>query len=367
MSADTTPGSTPTPPPPGNPSVGRPIQPEHLYKAVGLFILGLLFYSFFDPISRVLLVVYAAAIVAVALNVIVGLVPGYRGLMSALLGVAIFAAFSALLWFGIPAIAEQMRGLTAELPRIRALITQWGDWLQQRTGINIEIIGDSVVDSALEDAQILGRARSVGEAILFPLLIIIGAIFAVARPNERLLSPLLHAVPRDRRDSFRELFVLLGQRLKGWVRGTLLAMVAVGLLTTIGLWIIGVRFALLLGLISGLFEIIPILGPWVAGALAVGVALLDDPTKALYVAILMIVIQQVESNLITPVVMSRAAQVHPFITLFSLLFFGSFFGFLGVILAVPLVILVWTVVEVLWVDRAIGAEGDQIEPVVREE
>lgn len=367
MSASATPGSTPTPPPAGGPPVGGPVQPEHLYKAAGLLILGLLFYSFFDPISRVLLVVYAATIVAVALNVIVGLVPGRRGLMSGLLGVAIFAAFGALLWFGIPALAEQMRGLTAELPRIRALIAQLGEWLQDRTGLNIEIIGDSILDTAVADAEILGRARSVAEAILLPLLILIGGIFAVARPNERLLSPLLHAVPRDRRDSFRELFVLLGERLKGWVRGTLMAMVAVGILTTVGLWIIGVRFALLLGLISGLFEIIPILGPWAAGALAVGVAILDDPTKALYAAILMIVIQQIESNLIMPVVMARAAQVHPFITLFSLLFFGSFFGFLGVILAVPLVILVWTVVEVLWVDRAIGAEGDLIEPVVREE
>ena len=345
----------------------RPLQPEHLYKAVGLLLLGLLFYAFFEPVSRVLLAVYAATIVAVALNVVVALIPGPRTVISAGLGVLIFAALGAALWFGIPALADQVRGLASEIPRIRALIVQWSEWLQQRIGLDIEILGDSVMSNALEDTEILGRARTLGEALFLPLIILIGGIFAVGKPNERLLSPLLHAVPRERRDSFRDLFALLGDRLKGWVRGTLLAMIAVGVLTTIGLSIIGVRYAFLLGLISGVLEIVPFVGPWVAGALAVAVALLDDPTTALYVVILMLVIQQVESNLITPLVMSRAAQVHPFVTLFSLLFFGSFFGFLGVILAVPLVILVWTVVEVLWVDRAIGAHGDKIEPLVREE
>ncbi len=349
------------------PPANRPLQPEHLYKAVGLLLLGLLFYAFFEPVSRVLLAVYAATIVAVALNVVVALIPGPRTVISAGLGVLIFAALGAALWFGIPALADQVRGLASEIPRIRALIVQWSEWLQQRIGLDIEILGDSVMSNALEDTEILGRARTLGEALFLPLIILIGGIFAVGKPNERLLSPLLHAVPRERRDSFRDLFALLGDRLKGWVRGTLLAMIAVGVLTTIGLSIIGVRYAFLLGLISGVLEIVPFVGPWVAGALAVAVALLDDPTTALYVVILMLVIQQVESNLITPLVMSRAAQVHPFVTLFSLLFFGSFFGFLGVILAVPLVILVWTVVEVLWVDRAIGAHGDKIEPLVREE
>ena len=74
----------------------------------------------------------------------------------------------------------------------------------------------------------------------------------------------------------------------------------------------------------------------------------------------------VEANVITPWAMSRNAEIHPFVTLFALLLFGGLFGFLGVLLALPLVILVWTVVQVLWVERAIDTDRDRIAPVARE-
>jgi predicted PurR-regulated permease PerM len=346
------------------------LQPEHLYKAVGLFFLLLVFYNFFDSLARVLLLVYAAAILAVALNVLVGMAPGHRRLVSAGLGVLIFGGIALGIWFAIPILASQFRGLVSEVPRFQDQLRQLSEWLQAQTGLNVEVLGSGAqafLSDMVADVEVVGTAVGVIEGIFLPLLIIIGALYAVAKPNERLISPLLNAVPRDRRDSFRRLFELLGIRLKGWVKGTLIGMLAVGTLTTIGLWAIGVQYALLLGVISGMLEIVPILGPWVAGAIAVGAAFIDDPSKALWVAILMLVIQQLESNIITPLVMSSVAEVHPFVTLFAIFFFGSMFGFFGVILALPLVLLIWTVAEVLWVERAIGAGRDVIDPLVRED
>jgi predicted PurR-regulated permease PerM len=346
------------------------ILPEHLYKAIGLFFVLLVFYNFFSELSRVLLVVYAAAILAVALNVLVSMVPGHRRLVSGALGVLIFGGLGLGIYFAVPALASQLRGFAGEVPRIQEQLEGFGEWIQDQTGLNVEIFGPQTrafFSEMFTDAEVVGVAVGMIEGIFLPLVIIVGGIYAVAKPNERLLSPLLNAVPRDRRDSFRRLFTLLGTRLKGWVKGTLIGMLLVGTLTAVGLWLLGVQYALLLGVFAALFEIVPILGPWVAGALAVTAAFLDDPSKALWVAILMLAIQQLESNLITPLVMSSVAEVHPFITLFAIFFFGSMFGFLGVILALPLVLLVWTVMEVLWVERAIKAEGDYIEPVVREE
>jgi predicted PurR-regulated permease PerM len=345
------------------------LRPEHLYKAIGLFFLFLVFYSYFRQLSRVLLIVYASAILAVALNVLVGLVPRHRKLVSVSLGLLIFAGLGSAAWFGVPALAGQLRGFTGELPRFREQLEGWSEWFRQQTGLNVELFGTQARNffgEMVAGAEVLGTAWGLVEGIFLPLVILVGAIYAVAKPNERLLSPLLHAVPRERRDSFRRLFAILGDRLRGWIKGTLLAMLAVGLLTGIGLWVIGVQYALLLAVIAGLLEIIPVLGPWIAGAIAVAVAFLEDPAKALWVVLLMLAVQQLESNLITPLVMSQAAEVHPFVTLFALFFFGSLFGFLGVILAVPLVLLVWTVVQVLWVERAISAESDEIEPLVKE-
>ncbi|MEX2584089.1 MAG: AI-2E family transporter, partial [Gemmatimonadota bacterium] len=350
-------------------AASRRFEPGHLYKAIGLFFLLLILYAHFDPITRVLLIVFASAILAIALNVLVELVPQYRRAVSALLGLLILAAIGAAFWFAVPALAGQLRGLSAEVPRFQEVLQRWSEWLQDRTGLNVQLVGEQTqgfLGDAFGSAQILGQAMSLVEGIFLPFVIIIGAVYAVARPNERLLNPLLRAVPADRRDSFHRLFSLLGIRLKGWVKGTLISILVVGLLSGIGLTLLGVRFAFLLGVISGLSEIVPIIGPWVAGAVAVAVAVLDDPTKAMWVAGLMLVIQQLESNLITPLVMAKAAEVHPFITIFALFLFGSIFGFLGILLALPLVILVWTIVEVLWVERAIHAAGDSIEPVVEE-
>lgn len=345
------------------------LRPEHLYKTAGLLFLLLLLHTYFAEIIRVLLIAYAAAIVGIAMNVVVGTFPAQRRIVSVLLGVAIFALLVLAVWIATPILGSQIRGLVGDIPRVQGEIMRLLDRVREITAVDLQLIGSqaaSAIEDLLAGPVILGTALGIVEAIFIPLVILVGGLYAVAKPNTRLLSPLLQVIPRERRDDFRRLYATLGERLKGWVRGTLLAMLVVGLLVSAGLWLIGVPYALLLGVVSAVFEIVPILGPWVAGAFAVAVALIEDPSLAIWVALLMLAIQQVESNVITPIMMSQMAEVHPFVTLFSLLLFGAVFGFMGIILAVPLVLLIWTAVEVLWVDRAINAEGDHIEPLVRE-
>jgi predicted PurR-regulated permease PerM len=191
-------------------------------------------------------------------------------------------------------------------------------------------------------------------------------LFALASPNDRLLTPLLRAVRPELRPAFYRIFQLLGERLVGWLRGVLVAMVVVGVLNVLLLTILGVPNALLLGMLNGVLEFIPLVGPWLGGGISTLAALLDDPSKAVWVALGALAIQQIELNLITPFVMSRSAEIHPFITLFALLLFGGMFGFLGMLLALPIVLLVWTVVQVLWVERTIDTDRDRIAPVVAE-
>lgn len=351
------------------PAIGIGFEPEHLYKAVGLFFLFLLFYANFAAISEVLLVVYASAILAIALNVIVGLAPRHRAFISIAIGLLLLGAVALTLWFAIPPLAAELRQLFEQLPFYQQQLQEWSLWLREKTGFNVDLLGPGTrafVGRMLRGGDILARAGGFFEGILIPLLIILGSLFAIANPNHRLLDPLLYVVPRSRRESFRRMFLLLGVRLRGWVKGTLIGMLVVGALVTLGLWVLGVQFTLLLGILAGLLEIVPIIGPWVSAAAAVTVALMQDPTKAVWVALLMFAVQQLESNLILPLVMSKAAEVHPFVALFALYFFGNLFGFLGVILALPLVLLIWTVVEVLWVERVLGTEHDRFEPLVRE-
>ena len=212
----------------------------------------------------------------------------------------------------------------------------------------------------------MSRASKVLEALLIPFVLFFGGLFALAKPNDRLLTPVMRVLPQDLRLAWYRIFQLLGERLIGWAKGTAMAMAGVGILSVIAFLVIGVPNAVALGLFNGIVEFIPIFGPFVGGITATLVAFLHDPQTALWVAIAALAIQQIEGYVITPWSMSHNAEVHPFVTLFGLVLFGSMFGFLGILLAVPLVLLVWTVVQVLWVERAIDTDRDRIAPVVEE-
>lgn len=349
------------------------LRPEHLYKAVGLaFLLGFLF-RHFRAISQVLLLLYAVAIFAVLLNAIVQRVPIGRRWTAGLLGIVFLGAIVALFWFGVPVLLAQLRGIANQAPELEARLQGAEQWIRGVTGLNVELVGPEAEEflrnaflTTAGGGGVIARARGLLEILLVPVLVLTGALFAVGSPNDRLLTPFLRAVPRGLRPDVRRMCVLMGERIVGWGKGTLIGMLAVGLLSYALFSLIGIPNALLLGVLSGLTELIPILGPWVGGAVATLVAFLHNPNDAVWTALAALAVQQFENNLIIPWAMSRSADLHPLVTLFAVVLFGSLFGFLGVLLSVPLALLFWTLVQVLWVERAIEAGGDRIAPVVEE-
>jgi predicted PurR-regulated permease PerM len=128
-------------------------------------------------------------------------------------------------------------------------------------------------------------------------------------------------------------------------------MTIIGLLFTIGLSIIGVPFALLLGLLSGLLAFVPFVGPLISVIPPVLLALVDDPIKALWVLAAYGVVQFIEGNIVQPVVMSRAVSLHPAVIVFAILIMGTLFGFVGVFFAIPLVAALHVLVSELWIKQ----------------
>lgn len=347
------------------------LRPGHLYRTAWLaFLLALLFH-FFGTIAETLLLAYAAAILAVALNAATSRLPLNRKWVAALTGILVLGGVVALLWWGAPAVVAQFRDLAGDLPRMQAQLRQWAEWVYQQTGIRVPLGGGGGGGPQrtlpqMGGGEVLGRAAGLLEVILLVLIVLFGGLYALASPNERLLTPLLRTVPRGARPAVYRILDLLGKRLVGWLKGTGIAMLAVGGLSILAFSLIGVPNALALGLLNGVVEFIPIFGPWIGGTTATLVAFIADPVKGAWVAVAALAIQQIEANVITPWAMSREAEVHPFVTLFALLFFGGLFGFLGIFLALPLVIFFWTVVQVLWVERTIDTDQDRIAPVVQE-
>lgn len=343
-----------------------------MYRLAGLLFLLALTFRYFDAVSRVLLLAFVAVIIGIVFNALVVRLPVKRGIATGIVALVTFGAIGTAAYFGGNAVANQVRAFVRDLPSIIESAEAWADEMTERLGIDIELTGPRVQEilgsivGEVSGGTVIAGTFGILEIVAISLLVLMGAFFVVAQPNKMLLTPLMRAVPSHQRHSYYRMFSLMGSRLSGWLIGTLVSMLVVGILSTIAFTLLGVPYALLLGILNGLLNIIPLIGAWIGGLIAVIVTLFANPGIVVWVIIIVIAIQELEGNLIRPMAMSGTARIHPFLTLLSLLLFSSMFGFLGAVLSIPITLAIITVVEVLWVEETLDAGDDEIEPVVEE-
>jgi predicted PurR-regulated permease PerM len=164
----------------------------------------------------------------------------------------------------------------------------------------------------------------------------------------------LHLVPHRSRDRAREVMSTLGVTLRQWLVARLIAMVLIGSLTGIGLALLQVKGAAALGVLAGLLEFIPFFGPIISAVPALGIALLDSPQKALYVLILYLVMQQLEGNVITPLLLEKRLDIPPVLTVVTVAALGVVFGVVGMLIAEPLLAAVLVTTKMLYVADVVG-------------
>lgn len=212
-----------------------------------------------------------------------------------------------------------------------------------------------IVESAGQSGSFASFSRavlSVGNGIAEALVVIFAGIFLATQPRFYRTGA-IKLVPPARRALVAEAMDESERALHLWLKGQLIAMVAVGLLTGVGLWLLGVPSAFALGLLAGLLEFIPFAGPILAAVPAVLLALAVGPDLALWVALLYLAVQQFEGYVLTPLVQQYAVDLPGVVLLFSLLGFGAIFGTLGIILAAPLSVVTYVLVKRLYVIEAL--------------
>jgi len=143
------------------------------------------------------------------------------------------------------------------------------------------------------------------------------------------------------------IFTAFETKMRRWLGAQLIISLSIGLMVGIGMWLIGVRYALILGVIAAIFEIVPIIGPVMTGIVAFLVAMADSTMLAVYAVIFFFVIQQFEGYVLIPLVIGKSMRVHPVIAVVSLLVGGQLAGFVGIILGVPIAVLVQEVFNYL--------------------
>jgi predicted PurR-regulated permease PerM len=182
------------------------------------------------------------------------------------------------------------------------------------------------------------------------VLVIVLAVYLAADPVTYRRG-FLALLPRALRGDVGDTLDASGQALRRWLGGQLIAMVVVGACIGIGLWAVGVPLALALGILSGVLDFVPFVGPLIAAIPGILIAFAQGPQMALYAIAVYTIVQFVEGHLVVPIVQKRAVALPPALTLVAIVAFGIIFGVAGLFFAVPLTVVTVVLVERLYVRR----------------
>jgi predicted PurR-regulated permease PerM len=224
----------------------------------------------------------------------------------------------------------------------------------------------ATIASTLRDR--LGSRLGSAKRFLFPfltstieviggILIIIFLSIYIAADPDLYHDGIMKLFPRPRRKRAGEVLSAIAAVLRRWLITQLIAMATIGLVTTGVLLALGVKAAFALGLLAGLFEFIPTVGPILSAVPAVAMAFLDSPEKAAIVALAFFLIQFMENHLLIPLLMKGGVDVPPALTILSQAFMALLFGFLGLMVAVPLLAATLVAVKMLYVENVVGDRG----------
>jgi predicted PurR-regulated permease PerM len=170
----------------------------------------------------------------------------------------------------------------------------------------------------------------------------------------------LELIPEGRRAEIAFVGGELGTAIGGFLRGQLLVALIVGVMTSVGFWLVGLPFWLLIGMIAGFLNIIPFVGPWVGGILGVAVALAtSDLQTALWAALVALIVQQVDNHFVSPTVLRATVRIHPAAIVLGLVVGAAIGGFWGVLLTVPVMASVKIIAGHFWRTRVLGQSWEE--------
>ena len=238
----------------------------------------------------------------------------------------------------------------------RALPTAWASFEERvdelGLGDQFRRLADGVRESSGSFSSLTQAAMSIGNGIAGLLIVLFGGIYLAVQPR-LYKAGAIKLIPAAKRPLVDEAMDESETALRLWLKGQLIAMVAVGLLTWFGLWLLGMPSAMVLGLLAGVLEFIPFLGPLLAAIPGVLLALAVSPDLALWVLLVYFIVQQLEGYVLTPLIQQFEVKLPGVILLFAVFGFGILFGTLGVILAAPLTVVLYVLVKRLYVIEAL--------------
>ena len=310
--------------------------------------------------TQVILLIFAGLLVGIFLRGIADFISRHTplsknwALAAVLLG--IIAIVALVVWLLMPSIQKQYYEISEQMPQmliqIRLTLERYpaGQWLLQN-------LPEHPLSLDNQTSNLFGRITGFFSSFLgsvVNLAIVLTAGIYLAFNPDLYYEGALKLFPQSRQRRVREVFDTIGFTLRNWMLGRITIMTINGSITALGLWWLGVPLALPLGLITGILNFIPNIGPFLAATPAILIALTQSPAQAGYTAILFLFVQSLEGYVLTPLIQQKAVELPPVLIIAAQLLLGILFGFLGVLLAVPIIAVFFLLVKMLYVEDLLG-------------
>jgi predicted PurR-regulated permease PerM len=309
-------------------------------------------------LTNILILLFGAVLLAIGLSAAARLVARHTGIRGsiALAGVFLFGlcVFGAALWVFGSTIADQLDDVIQAAPAGFRLFMAWMTDNPYGRQVLDQVRGANVVGATgWATSMVTTIGGLITRGLGYAVIALVVAIYLAAQPD-RYRRLCLRLVPPARRPTVETLFGVIANVLRRWLAGQMVVMVTIGVMTGIGLWLMGIEAAFALGLMGGLLCFIPFVGAILAAIPATLVALTQGPVYAVSVICMYVAVHFIEGNFITPMVQAEATSLPPGLAILATVSFSVLFGPPGVLLAVPLTLFLMAAAEVLYVQQGLG-------------
>ncbi|HXE52531.1 MAG TPA: AI-2E family transporter [Tepidisphaeraceae bacterium] len=321
---------------------------RHLVALFVWSVIILAFLFFFGPWKLVLLGLLAACCLGAILRPALRRLPGPRPLKGFLLGIVPLLVCCGLVYLAVSLLIKPIQGELKFLPQSMHQFDAWLAGLSNRFGMSQPLtLGQiwTAVHAHIGGGLLQGLTGNLIDLAIGTVFVFIGTIYLMAEPSESVIPPLLGLLPPNRRAQARSAIDVLEPRLRWWLIGALITATIIGLTSLLGFWLIGLKLFVPLAILAGISEFVPTIGPALAFLVALAFAATQGADKVLWLCGLYAVVHILESYILIPLVYKEAVRVPPIVTLFTVVLWGEIFGIGGLLLAIPINLVLWTLAE----------------------
>jgi len=296
----------------------------------------------------VLVLLFMVLIIVAALSPTVDRWARYLTRPGAVVAIFLLIFFVITLVFSllVPPFVDQLRDFTLNLPLYADQLSRSDSPGFIHTLTNVIKDNLNTISSQLSNlsANVLSKTVGVISGLVAVVTILVLSFYLLLE-EEGMKKMYRGLLPEEWHAPLSEITRKIAIKLGAWLRGQIILMAVVGLLTSLGLLLIGQPYALTLGIWSGVTEVIPIVGPWIGAVPGVVIGLTESPLQGFLALIVYLVVQQLENTVLVPKIMGKAVGLNPFVVILAILIGGKLYGLTGVLLSVPVAAAISVVVE----------------------